>query len=148
MTSPRRFWPVMPAYALGESEASLQLATQAVSGARSKGLHALVPWARRFLSLAALLLDKHSMAVSSSLDGLREARATGQRNFAAGHLAILALLAALQGDRKTALMRLDETADWLAARGLSQPGTLGSWALACADLAADRPADALARLRF
>lgn len=136
------------AYALGQSEASLQLATQAVSAARSKGLHALVPWARRFLSLAALLLDKHSMAVSSSLDGLREARATGQQNFAAGHLVILALLAALQGDRKTARMRVDATADWLAARGLSQPGTLGSWALACADLASDRPADALARLRF
>lgn len=136
------------AYALGQSEASLQLATQAVGAAHSRGLHALVPWARRFLSLAALLLDKHAMAVSSSLDGLREARATGQQNFAAGHLVILALLAALQGDRKTARMRVDETADWLAARGLSQPGTLGSWALACADLASDRPADALARLRF
>jgi DNA-binding CsgD family transcriptional regulator len=136
------------AYALGESGACLKLATQAVSGARSRGLPALLPWARRFLSLAALLLDKHSMAVASSLDGLREARATGQQNFAAGHLSILALLAALQGDRTTAVMRMDAAAGWLAARGLSQPGTLGSWALACADLAADRPADALAQLRF
>jgi DNA-binding CsgD family transcriptional regulator len=136
------------AYALGESETCLRLATQAVSGAHARGLHALVPWARRFMSLAALLLDKHSMAESCSLTGLREARAAGQHNFAVGHLVILALLAALQGDRMTALMRMDATADGLAARGLSQPGTLGSWALACADLASDRPADALARLRF
>lgn len=136
------------AYALGEIGACLKLATQAVSGARSRNLPALLPWARRFLSLAALLLDKHSMAVASSLDGLREAQAAGQQNFAAGHLSILALLAALQGDRTTAVMRIDAAAGWLATRGLSQPGTVGSWALACADLAADRPADALARLRF
>jgi DNA-binding CsgD family transcriptional regulator/tetratricopeptide (TPR) repeat protein len=136
------------AYALGDTSSCLQLATQAVSGALSRNLPALLPWARRFLSLSALLLDKHSMAVASSLDGLREAQATGQQNFAAGHLSILALLAALQGDRTTTVMRMDAAAGWLAARGLSQPGTLGSWALACADLAADRPADALARLRF
>lgn len=136
------------AYTLGESQACLQLATQAVCSARSKGLHALVPWAHRQLSLGALLLDKHSMAVSSSLEGLRQAQATGQQNFVAGHLVLLALLAALLGDRQTAAMRLDATADWLAPRGLSQPGTVGSWALACADLASDRPADALARLRL
>ncbi|HEX9335450.1 MAG TPA: helix-turn-helix transcriptional regulator, partial [Pseudonocardiaceae bacterium] len=81
-------------------------------------------------------------------EGLRAAAAAGQRNCVADHLAILAMLAAVRGDEDTARQRVDEAADWVATQGLVRPATLGSWALACLDLADDRPTDALDRLRM
>jgi DNA-binding CsgD family transcriptional regulator len=136
------------AYSLGDPMRSFELATHAVSGARAKGLVTLVPWALIYQSMSALLLDQHSTAVSCSLDGLRESLAMGQQNSAVDHLAILALLAALQGDRETAQLRLDAASEWAAVRGLGRPSSLSSWALACVDLADDHPADAMDRLRL
>lgn len=134
------------AYALGNVSAAFDLATQAVSGARSKGLLALVPWARAYVSMSAMLLDQYSTANASSLEGLREAQAIGQPNSAVDHLTILALVAALQGDHETAQLRFDAATEWTAAHGLGRPGTLSSWAMAAADLAHDRAADAMDRL--
>src|SRR5262249_19606933 len=74
--------------------------------------------------------------------------AIGLRNCAVDHLMILAMLAACQGDRETALRRVESAGGWVATQGLTRPGTLGSWALACLDLADDRPTDALDRLRL
>jgi DNA-binding NarL/FixJ family response regulator len=136
------------AYTLGQATRALELATQAVTTARSRGIANLVPWALVYLSLSALLLDRHRSAVTSSLEGLRVAEAIGQGNCAMGHLSILALLAALQGDRETALLRLQTAADGVARRGLGRPGALSTWALACVDLVDDRPADAMDRLRL
>jgi DNA-binding CsgD family transcriptional regulator len=136
------------AYSLGDLMRCSELATHAVNGARTKGLVTLVPWALVYQSMSALLLDQHSAAVASSLDGLRESLAIGQQNSAVDHLAILALLAALQGDRATAQLRLDAASEWAAARGLGRPSSLSSWALACVDLADDHPADAMDRLRL
>lgn len=135
------------AYTLGDAAAAGRLALRAVADARARGNPAQVPWALVYASLAALLTGQHGTAVSTSLEGLRLAEALGQPNCAVDHLTILALQAALQGDGDTALLRLDAAASGLTERGLGRPGALGAWATACADLADDRPADALGRFR-
>lgn len=136
------------AYALGDLARSFDLAVRAVRTARRRALLTLVPWALVYVSMSALLLDRHATAVSAATEGLRESQAIGLRNCAVDHLMILAMLAASQGDRETALCRVDSAAEWVGTQGLARPGTLGSWAVACLDLADDRPTDALDRLRL
>ncbi|HWO62944.1 MAG TPA: LuxR C-terminal-related transcriptional regulator [Umezawaea sp.] len=149
LSDPRsKIWGSQAAYVLGHATRSLELATQAVASARDSGMTSLVPWALVYRSLAALLLDQHSIASDSSLEGVREATAMGQPNTVVDHLTILALMAALQGNKATAVHRLHLAAADVARRGLGRPSTFSSWALACVDLVDDRPVDALNRLRL
>lgn len=135
------------AFTLGDAEATRDLALRAVACAEANGDLARVPWALVYAALAALLSGQHAPAIGSALEGLRLAESLGQPNCAVDHLTILAMLAALQGDRETTRLRLDDAASGVVERGLGRPGSLASWAAACADLAADRPADALHRFR-
>ncbi|MGC4938646.1 LuxR C-terminal-related transcriptional regulator [Kribbella sp. DT2] len=143
-----KIWGSQAAYVLGRAGRSLELATQAVAGARDTGMTSLVPWALVYKSLAALLLDQHSISLDCSLEGVREATSMGQPNTVVDHLTILALMAALQGDKTTAVHRLHLAAADVTRRGLGRPSTFGSWTLACVDLVDNRPADALNRLRL
>lgn len=143
-----KIWGSQAAYVLGRAGRSLELATQAVAVARDTGMTSLVPWALVYKSLAALLLDQHSIALDCSLEGVREATSMGQPNTVVDHLTILALQAALQGDKTTAVHRLHLAAADVTRRGLGRPSTFGSWTLACVDLVDNRPADALNRLRL
>ncbi|GAA4663392.1 response regulator transcription factor [Amycolatopsis dongchuanensis] len=140
-----KVWAVLAALVLGDDERAQRLATQAVSAAADDGV--LAPWALEFLAHTALRLDRYAAATRAAVDGLRLAQVRGQHNCAINHLATLALVAALQGDRATAELRLAHAADIAAARGLARPVVLASWALACLDLAEDRAADAVDRLR-
>ena len=142
-----KIWASDAAYILGDAVVAQELATQAVSAARDQGRPALLPWAYVYLSMAALLHDRHTTAMSTSQEAMRVAGATGQRNRVVDHLTILALGAALIGDRETARLRLDIASREAHRRGLGRPSALSSWAAACADLADDRPADAMDRLR-
>ncbi|WP_433869340.1 LuxR C-terminal-related transcriptional regulator [Saccharopolyspora sp. CA-218241] len=136
------------AFALGDPLRAHELAHRAVVDARARGQIARLPWALVYLSLSALLLDRYDDAETSALDGLRLARAAGQRNCAIDHRALLALVAALRGDRAEAWDRLaDAFGEGVASRGLGRPGAFGLWAMGCAELAAGRPADAMRRLR-
>jgi DNA-binding NarL/FixJ family response regulator/tetratricopeptide (TPR) repeat protein len=136
------------AYNLGQGNKAAELSTQAVSAARTRDEIHLLPWALMYLSMSGLLLDRHRSAVSSSLEGLRVAEAIGHQNCAYSHLTLLGLLAASQGDRETALLRLDKAADGVARRGLGRTGAISTWALSMVDLMDDRPADAMDRLRL
>jgi DNA-binding NarL/FixJ family response regulator len=98
--------------------------------------------------MGAMLHDRHVTAMSSSLEGMRVAGAIGQQNRVVDHLTILALLAGLLGDRETALQRVAAATEAAGNRGLGRPSAVSSWAIACADLADDRPADAMDRLRL
>ncbi|MEV0700191.1 LuxR C-terminal-related transcriptional regulator [Saccharopolyspora sp. NPDC050389] len=136
------------AFALGEPLRAHDLAQRAVVAARERGEIAQLPWAFVYLALSALLLDRYADAETSALEGLRMARATDQRNIAIDHLALLALVAALRGDRETAWGRLAGAfGSGVATRGLGRPGAFGTWAMGCAELASGRPADAVRRLR-
>ncbi|GAA1521612.1 LuxR family transcriptional regulator [Kribbella lupini] len=143
-----KIWGSQAAYVLGRAGRSFELATQAVAVARDTGMTSLVPWALVYKSLSALLLDQHSIALDCSLEGVREATSMGQPNTVVDHLTILALMAALQGDKTTAVHRLHLAAADVTRRGLGRPSTFGSWTLACVDLVDNRPADALNRLRL
>jgi len=136
------------AYTLGDAIGSFDVAMRAVHAARARSFATLVPWALIHAAMSAMLLDRHSTAVAAAAEGLRVAQAFGQRNCVADHLTILAMLAAARGDRESARDRVAAAADWVATQGLVRPATLGSWALACVDLADDRPTDALDRLRM
>jgi DNA-binding NarL/FixJ family response regulator len=143
-----KIWASEAAYSLGDAARAQELATRAVSIARGHGFLALLPWAFVYVSMGALLADRHVTAISSSLEGMRVAGTIGQQNCVVDHLTILALLAGLLGDRETASVRLAAAVKAAGNRGLGRPSALSSWAIACADLADDRPADALDRLRL
>lgn len=136
------------AYTLGDFERARELAARAATGSPGSRTPLLVPWASIYGTLAALSQDSHHAAENGSLEALRIATAAGQHNHAVDHLTVLALLAALQGDRGTAELRLNAASEAVTSRGLGRPGALSSWASACVDLVCGRPADALDRFRF
>lgn len=139
-------WAAEAAFALGRGEEAYECASAAVSRARLSGRESLLPWALVQLALAAIVLDRHPSAQTAATEGLAAASATAQRNTWVEHLSLLALSAALCGDRETALSTMDTAAPGIAERGLGRPCAIVSWAHACLDLADDRPADALGRL--
>ncbi|MDU0294008.1 LuxR C-terminal-related transcriptional regulator [Saccharothrix longispora] len=143
-----KIWGGQAAYTLGDATRAHELATSAVTAAHEQGLTSLVPWALVYRALSALLLDQHSVALSAAFEGVHAATAISQHNAVVDHLTILALLAALRGDTDTAVHRVETAAEQIAQRGLGRSGTFGAWASACVDLALDRPADALDRLRL
>src|SRR5690606_39378417 len=57
-------------------------------------------------------------------------------------------LAALRGEQDTTRHRLNrEFTEGVASRGLARPDAFSSWAQGCAALAAERPLDAVQRMR-
>ncbi|MGI5224557.1 AAA family ATPase [Actinoallomurus sp. CA-142502] len=142
-----KVWAGMAAQMLGDDQRTHELAGEAVR--LSIGPDAAVkPWALAYLALADLWLGRYPSATAHSMEGLRLARAAGQENHAIDHLATMALLAALQGDKDTARVRLDAVSDAAARRVLARPGAFTTWALACLELIEERPADAAGRLRL
>ncbi|WP_169807974.1 helix-turn-helix transcriptional regulator [Actinomadura hibisca] len=127
---------------LGDDHRARDLAAQAVATARGHDM--LEPRALTVLAHAEIALGRYPAALAAAHEGLR--RATGQRNRAVEQHALIALVAALYGDAKTALSHLDGVLEEAGQRGLTRAAALASWALACLDIAADRPADAAARL--
>ncbi|MDN3356408.1 AAA family ATPase [Actinomadura sp. DC4] len=145
--SASKVWASMAALILGDDRRTHELAGEAVrlgTGADA----AVKPWALAYLAMADLWLGRYPSATAHSLEGLRLARAAGQQNHAVDHLATMALLAALQGDKDTARLRLDAVSDAAARRGLARPGAFTTWALACLELIEDRPEDAAGRIRL
>ncbi|NKQ53926.1 AAA family ATPase [Amycolatopsis sp. K13G38] len=140
-------WASIAALVAGDDERAAELAAAGVNAALADGSSTLTPWALELLATASVRLDRHGPAMSAAGDGLRFAKAAGQHNCVINHLTLLALVAALQGDKETTMRRLDSAAEEAAERGLAPRRAMGTWALACLDLNEDRPADALAKLR-
>ncbi len=138
-------WAAEAAFAHGLGERAYECASAAVSRARLGGRESLLPWALVHLSLAAIVLDRQDAARAAATEGLAAAAAAAQRNTWVEHLSLLGLSAALRGD-PSASSTVDTAAPGIAERGLGRPCAIASWAHACLDLAADRPADALGRL--
>jgi DNA-binding NarL/FixJ family response regulator len=142
-----KVWASMAALILGDDLRTYELASRAVSLGTGPDA-AVKPWALSYLAMAELWLGRYPSATAHSLEGLRLARAAGQENCAIDHLAMMALLAALQGDKDTSLLRLEAVSGAATRRGLARPGAFTSWALACLELIEDRPADAAGRIRL
>ncbi|WP_141581651.1 AAA family ATPase [Actinomadura sp. WMMA1423] len=141
-------WAALSALTLGDGPRARALAGEAVASARRTGDAPAESFALMIAGRCEALLGHPPAPIAACHDGLRLARATRLHGHATEQLATLALAASFNGDEAGArelLERLTGTAD---ERGLARAAALGSWAPACLDLAADRPADAAARLRL
>jgi len=132
---------------LGDDRLACDLAAQAVAIARRRGEVMQEPRALAILAHCETALGRYPAALATAAEGLRLAGAAGQLNRVVELHALAALAAALQGDEETAMPHLEMMSAEVDRRGLTRPAALASWAMACLDLAADRPADAVARLR-
>lgn len=141
-------WAALSALSLGNARRTRALTAAAVASARRAGD---VP-AESFALVAAgrceVLLGHPPAPIAACHDGLRLARATHLHGHATEQLATLALTASFNGDEARTRELLEQLTGTADERGLARAGALGSWAPACLDLAADRPADAAARLRL
>ncbi|HKS48338.1 MAG TPA: LuxR C-terminal-related transcriptional regulator [Amycolatopsis sp.] len=142
-----KFWGCLAALVRGDDRRAHHLAAQAVNVARADGTGVHTPRALEFLAHTALRLDHYPSALTSAVEGLRLAQAAKHHNSTISHLCLLALIAALQGDKDTTQARLTTAADQARGRRLAWPSAVTRWALACLDLAEERPSDALTRLR-
>ncbi|MCD0448599.1 LuxR C-terminal-related transcriptional regulator [Actinocorallia sp. API 0066] len=140
-------WASTAASLLGDDLAAHELATGAVRAAHGGNI-SLRPCALHLLAQAELWRGRFCEAAEASREGLALAEAVGQGNVAVDHRALLALVAALRGDRNESRRQAGIAATTAAARGLSRPEAFISWAEAALDLLSDRPAEAAARLRI
>jgi DNA-binding CsgD family transcriptional regulator len=140
-------WACLASLLLGEDAAALELSARAIDTARGNGAIWMVPQLLEPVIQTQFWLGRYSSLAAHATEGLRLARASGQPNTAAEHLAWLALAAAVQGDAESCRDQAGAAFDLADAHGLGTATTLGNWALAHLDLAEGRPADAAARLR-
>ncbi|MFC8535068.1 LuxR C-terminal-related transcriptional regulator [Streptomyces sp. NPDC057249] len=131
---------------LGDLEAACRAGTRALAAVCASGADALLPQALEHLAYAELRAGRHARARAHALDGLRAARRTGRPNAAAHLHAVLALAASVESGTRECAAHAGAALAGAAPHGLVQAETLATWALARADLAAGRPAEAAARL--
>lgn len=130
----------------GSEAQALRLATRAIRTAKADGDVSALPQAMEAATLAEFALGRYDNA-TAGLEGLRLARESGQDNLAGNYLALLAVLAAMTGDRESCLLRLQETAAHLTGDGIGRAKAFGNWALAALDLADGRYPDVVTRLQ-
>ncbi|GAA0594549.1 helix-turn-helix transcriptional regulator [Actinomadura livida] len=141
-------WAALSAFMLGDGAATRSLADAAVASARRAGNAPLESYALMVAGRCEALLGHPPGPIAACHDGLRLARAAQLHAHTAEQLATLALTAAFNGDDATAQGHLDRLTGPTGGRGITRAAAFGSWAPAALDLAADRPADAAARLRL
>ncbi|WP_037732098.1 LuxR C-terminal-related transcriptional regulator [Streptomyces megasporus] len=134
------------ALVVGDVAAALDLNTRALAAARACGPAALVPQALEHLAYSELRAGQHSRARAHAEDGLRRARRTGQRNCAAHHHAVLAMVAAVEGDAESCAGHARAAGEDAGPHGLGVAATLAQWALARCAMGQGRPHEAAARL--
>ncbi|WP_432929743.1 LuxR C-terminal-related transcriptional regulator [Microbispora sp. CA-135349] len=132
---------------LGNGADALTLASRAVEVARAHGAVASMPQMLEILIQAQLWSGRYDAVAANAMDGLRLAQETGRATSGAQHLAWLAFTAAVAGDEETCALRAARAVEQAAAHGVSVAEALGTLALAHLDVAANRHADAVNRLR-
>jgi DNA-binding CsgD family transcriptional regulator len=132
---------------VGDDSRARDLALRAVLLARHHGEAALVPRGLEIAAFADLAAGRHDAATATALEGAALARATGQPSLAESHLGILAVLAAMVGDRDTCVLRVRAAGVQDSAEGPGQARALCQWALAVLDLVEDRPRASVLRLQ-
>lgn len=131
---------------LGDLDAACRAGVRALAAVHASGAGALLPPVLEQLAYAELRAGRHARARAHALDGLRAARRAGRPNTAAHLHAVLALAASVESGARECAAHAGAALAGAAPHGLVQAETLATWALARADLAAGRPAEAAARL--
>ncbi|MGC5012283.1 AAA family ATPase [Streptosporangium sp. DT93] len=140
-------WAGVAGMLLGDDVQAVRLCNRAVETARARGAVSTVPQVLEFLVQAEIWTGRYASITANAVEGLRLAQECGRLNSAGQHLGWLALTAAVEGDEETCAIRAAGAIELAGAHGLGVAGALGNWALAHADLAAGRHADAAKRLR-
>ncbi|MFI7601586.1 LuxR C-terminal-related transcriptional regulator [Actinoplanes sp. NPDC049681] len=131
---------------VGDGPAARALAARAVRLARLNSETMIVPRALEVAAFAGLSAGDLEAATAAALEGATLAAASGRQGPAQVHFGILAVLAALAGDRETALLRVRRAGARDSSTGPGQARALCEWALALLDLVAGHPAAAAERL--
>jgi DNA-binding CsgD family transcriptional regulator len=125
---------------------ALELATRAVTQARTRSLTAWLPLALMVLAVVETLTGRYTAAVADAWEGLRFAREADQRFPLRQCESVLAFVAAIQGDEAGCRDHASK------ALGVGVEPRMGAatggavWALALLDLGLGRPQQALERL--
>jgi DNA-binding CsgD family transcriptional regulator len=131
---------------LGDDARALALLTQAVRRARAQGAVGALPSVLAPLATLQMWSGRYGGAMADATEGLRLAEETGQANFAAHHRAVLAWVAAIQGDEEACRTAATAALSHALARGLGPAAAIAGWALGLLDLGAGRPGQAVQRL--
>ncbi|MGR8009868.1 LuxR C-terminal-related transcriptional regulator [Streptomyces hypolithicus] len=134
------------ALVLGEVDMACRTGARALVAVRSHGPEFLLPQTLEHLAYGELRAGRHTRARAHASEGLRAAHRLGQRNQAAQLRAVLALVASVEGGAAAAAEHAASAAATAGPHGLVQAATLATWAVARADLAEGRSAEAAARL--
>ena len=142
---PRRlFWAGIAAFVLGDDARTRQFFQRDVDKARSEGAVTMVTQALTMLASSELLHGRAASARASAAEGLGLAQATGQRNIACFHLAVLARVEASFGTEEATRSRVAECYENVLTRRLPLIDHMVSVALGDMELARGLPELALA----
>jgi DNA-binding CsgD family transcriptional regulator len=131
---------------LADHPGAWRLAAGAAEAARATGDRSVPPLALLMKAQAEYWLGRYAAAGRSCREGADAAAASGHANYAADHLGMLAVLAAIRGDERACHGFLRRLAIPPDAGPRCRARALEDWALAVCDLTARRPAEAAARL--
>jgi DNA-binding CsgD family transcriptional regulator len=131
---------------LGDDARASALLGEAVRRARALGAVGALPSVLAPLATLEMWSGRYGAAVVDATEGLRLAEETGQANFAAHHRAVLAWIAAIQGDEEACRAAATAALSHALARGLGPAAAIAGWALGLLDLGAGRPGQAVQRL--
>ena len=144
---PRRlFWAGIAAWVLGDDEQARRFFGQETAHARSEGSVAMVAQALTMLAANEHLQGHAASARATATEGLELAQATGQRNIACFHLAVLARVAASFGTEDETRSLVAQCYQATANRRLPLIEHMITVALGEMELAHGRPERALAHL--
>jgi len=131
---------------LADHPAAWRFAAAAVAAARVTGDRSTPPLALLMKAQAEYWLGRYPAAGTTCREGVVAATGSGHANYAADHLGMLAVLAAIRGDERACRELLGRQRIPPDAGHRCRPRALGQWALAVCDLAGGRPVEAAARL--
>ena len=120
--------------------------TRAVTIAREHGLLSILPMALWAHANALMGLGHFNVALSAAEEGARLASDFGHRLGAGWNFAVLAMLAALRGDKSRARDHAEEAIELAATGGATLVLGTAEWALGQLDLTLGRPGEATDRL--
>ncbi|MFJ1645189.1 LuxR C-terminal-related transcriptional regulator [Streptomyces sp. NPDC088258] len=127
---------------LGEVDLSCRAGARALAAVRAHGPDASLPQALEHLAYGELRAGRHARARVHAHEGLAAADRLGQRNAAAHLHAVLALAASVEGDARTCAAHAEAARADAGPHGLLHATTLADWAVARAELAVGRSAEA------
>ncbi len=131
---------------LGDAIGARRQTARAIARAGVRGTVSMVPKALSYAVYGEFLHGSLATATEHASLGLRLSTETGQRNCAAHHLAVLAMLAALRGDAEECATRVAAVTEHTDSRPLGLARALTEWALAYLDLTRGRMHEAATRL--